>query len=262
MDASQLAIQYVEPFVLMLARFGGLCLFAPVLSTAVVPTRAKVLLVFMFAVSAFPAVAVGTPLPPAADIGMLGVSVLMEALVGVIIGLLAMLPMYATQLGGLIIDHQIGLGLGAVYNPMLDTEGTILGDLLMYIALAAFLTVGGLDAMYVGVVRTFEHLPLGSANLIASPLPTLVSLITAGFELAIRIAAPVMCMIAIEMVCSTFVMKTMPQLNIMSIGFPIKVLLGILALILAVRSMGATIAEFTNEGVEAMLRWTETLRTP
>ncbi|MGE3107020.1 MAG: flagellar biosynthetic protein FliR [Phycisphaerales bacterium] len=262
MDFPELALRYAEPFVLMLARFGGLCAFAPVLSTSVIPAKAKALLVAMFAVGALPMVALTPPLHPAPDLALLAVGMALEALIGVTIGLLATLPLYAAQLAGHVIDHQMGIGLAASYNPLLETEGGVTGDLLMYIALAAFLTVGGLDAMYLGVLLSFEIVPLGNLDALASPLPLLISLVTAGFELALRLAAPVLCMIIVELVSSAFVMKTMPQINIMSIGFPIKIIIGLIAMVISVRAMGGAITSFTADGIDATLHWVESLDRP
>lgn len=253
-------IEHIEPFVLLIARFGGLCVFAPVLSTASIPLKAKALLIFMFAVASYPGMALASPLEPAADLAMLGVSVAIEASIGAAIGFFAALPLYAAQLGGLIIDHQMGLGLGAVYNPLLDTEGTVLGDLLMYIAMATFLSIGGMDVLYVGVLRTCEQVPLASFQAPTPPLRMLTAMVTSGCELSLRLAAPVLCIILVELICSTFIMKTMPQINIMSIGFPIKVLLGFTALILATRALGGAIAEFSIDGVDTLLEWTGALR--
>jgi len=175
-----------------------------------------------------------------------------------VIGLLAAMPMYAAQLSGLIIDHQMGLGLAAVYNPLFDTEGTTVGELLMYIALATFLTIGGLDALYFGIVRTYAHLPLGHAEAMASPLGAIVSLIGAGLELALRVSAPVLCVILLETVASAFLMKTMPQMNVMSIGFALKIMLGLFILVMSLRATNGAIAGAVDEGMDVLFRWINT----
>jgi flagellar biosynthetic protein FliR len=191
----------------------------------------------------------------APDLGTLGISMAIELMIGVAMGLMASMPLYAAQLSGQLIDHQIGLGLGSVYNPLLDSEGTTVGELLMYIAMATFLAIGGLDALYFGVVQTYTYLPLGEAQAMASPLDAIVGLISAGLELALRVAAPVLCVIMLETVASAFLMKTMPQMNVMSIGFAIKILLGFFVLVMSLKATNTAIASSVEEGVNVVFRW-------
>lgn len=255
MQLTEFISTYTEPFALLLARFAGLCIFAPVLSTAAIPVRAKVLLVFMLAVSAAPAVLDPIPLRAAPDLSVLAASLFSETMIGLTIGLIAVLPLYAAQLAGFIIDHQVGIGLSASYNPLIDSEGGVIGDIIMYMSLGAFLSVGGLDALYTGILNTYTHIPLGS-TLYTAPLTLITSLVTAGFDLALRIAAPVLCMILIELVASTFIMKTMPQLSIMSVGFPIKVLVGLFAILLSLRAIGATLIDSAADNTDVLIQWT------
>jgi len=248
-------LPHIEPVVLVVARIGGLVLFAPVLSVEGMPRAAKGLLIFMCAVCVYP-FAQSHALPAVhQDLATLGAAVLIEVLIGVTIGLFAMLPIYGTQLAGMLVDQQVGLGLGAVYNPLLDAEGSIIGDLYMYLAMTAFLLIGGLDALLLGVVRSFEHMPLGSASMISAPLPTLIALLSAGFELALRVSAPVLCIILLETVSTMFIVKTMPQINIMSTGFPIKVSLGMFAVVISLRSVNAAVGDGVAAGVDTMLAW-------
>src|SRR5262249_28769287 len=151
----------------------------------------------------------------------LGVVMFQESLVGLVIGLLAAVPLYAAQLAGLVMDHQLGLGLGAIYNPALETEGTMLGDILMYIAMSIFLATGGLDALFDAVIRTYAHVPIAVRFDPASPFAVLMGMLNSGFTMAIRVALPVVGMIMLETVASAFITKTMPHINIMSIGFAV-----------------------------------------
>lgn len=248
-------LQHVEPLALIIARMGGLFVFAPVLSSAVIPTKIKALLVFMFALAAYPLVGVAGEMQAAPDLASLGVSLAIEATIGVSIGLLAAMPIYAAQLSGLIIDHQIGLGLGSVYNPLFDTEGTTVGELLMYIALATFLMIGGLDALYFGIIQTYTYLPMGHAEAMVSPLGAIVGLVGAGLELALRVAAPVLCVILLETVASAFLMKTMPQMNVMSVGFALKIMLGFFVLTMSLRATNSAIAGAVEDGMNVVFRW-------
>jgi flagellar biosynthetic protein FliR len=249
---------HVAPFLLLGARLGGLFVFSPLLSSAIIPPRIKALFVFMLTLALFPLA--GPIAVPDPDIFTLGVAVGCEVLIGVTLGLIAALPLYAAQLGGQLIDHQIGLGLAAVYNPALDTDATVIADLILNIAIAIFLALGGLDALFVGVAHSLTAMPLGGAHVFDSPLDLMVTLISSGLELALRIAAPVLGVITLETVAAAVVSKTMPQINILSIGFAIKVVVGFMALIAALAPINGAVADAVNTGLDAMLQWASSTR--
>jgi flagellar biosynthetic protein FliR len=245
--------QYVGPFMLLLARVGGLFIFAPVLSSQMMPARVKTFFVFMMTLVMFPLA--GPIAAPPPDIISLAVTIAAEAMIGLTLGLIAALPLYAAQLGGQMMDHQIGLGLASVYNPALDTEGTVLSDMILNISVAIFISLGGLDAVFLGVVRSLSVTPLGAASIFNSPLDLLVSIVASGFELALRIAAPVLGVITLETVAAAVISKTMPQINILSIGFAVKIIAGLTTLIAALSPINGAIADVINTNITTMLDW-------
>lgn len=253
MSLPEYLYQHVAPFMLLLARVGGLFIFAPVLSSPMIPPRIKSLLLFMLALAMYPLI--GPITGPDPGVFKLGLAVAGEALIGLTLGFLAALPMYAAQLGGQLMDHQIGLGLAAVYNPALDAEGTVISDLILNISVAVFICLGGLDALFIGVAHTLSHTPVGAAGLFNSPLQLVVSLVSSGFELALRIAAPVLGVITLETVAAAILSKTMPQINILSIGFALKIGAGLIALIAALTPIGGAIMDAIQHSSNSMLEW-------
>lgn len=286
-------LSHVTPFLMVLFRLSGLLLFAPALSSPLIPARVRALLVGMFALALYPTIPASQQVPIDLDWMSLGIAVVGETLIGLVIGLLAALPMYAVQLGGLVMGQQMGLGLANVYNPALDIEGDVVGQFLLYLALAIFLQIGGLDAAFLAVAKTFANVPIGAILLapppvvpdpsllgttadiaatgqVAAPsafssisfsaLDLLSGVIASGFELALRISAPVLCIILLETIATAFIMKTMPQLNIMSIGFATKVVLALLGLVLAFRAIAHVTHDDVEQSMSRMVEWAESLR--
>jgi flagellar biosynthetic protein FliR len=240
---------------MVIARIGGLFVFAPVLSSPMVPVRAKAMLVVVMGVCVYPTLPAAQFTPMRPDIFTLGAGVAAESFIGAVIGLAAALPVYSVQLGGLLMDQQIGVGLAGVYNPAIDSEGTPLGDLLLYLALAVFMGAGGLDSLFVSVVKTFGRVPLGATSFDGSPMSLLLGLLASGYELALRVAAPVLGIIMLETVATSLLMRTLPQLNVMSIGFSIKIVLGFGALVMAAFAIERAIGDEIASACAAVLRW-------
>ncbi|HYE02595.1 MAG TPA: flagellar biosynthetic protein FliR [Phycisphaerales bacterium] len=252
--------QHIEPFLLVLARLGGLFIFAPMLGSTAVPVRARALLALALAAALYPLVRVaGTPagstLPATPGLAALGLVMGFEVLIGLAVGLLAAIPIYAVQLGGHLMGQQIGLGLAGVYNPALETESDALGELMLYLAIAAFIALGGLENLFFALARTFEGLPPGAAAGLAPPLDLALALLSSGFELALRVAAPVLGILMLETIATGFLMKTIPQINILSIGFAIKIVLGLAALIAGLAVVREAAGEELLAAGRELLSW-------
>src|SRR5262249_53461138 len=129
-------------------------------------------------------------------------SIFGETLIGLSIGLLAALPMFAAQLGGLIMSQQAGITLGQVFNPSLDIEADVFGQLLQYVAIFAFVSLGGLDSLFLSLASTFTRVPVAGATASLAPTDLLVGVAGSGFDLALRVSAPVLCIVLIETIAS------------------------------------------------------------
>lgn len=250
-------LEHVGPFLLVMFRISGLFVFAPMLGGAIVPMRVRLLLCLGFAVALYPALPSSQVAAIEFDVFSLGPAVLAEVLIGTAIGLLAAMPIYAVQLGGLIMGQQAGMALGQVYNPALETESDVLGQFLLYAALVIFVLMGGLEALFIATGATFAGVPAGRAALDMAPMELLTGLVASGFELALRISAPVLCIILIETVASSLLAKTIPQINVQSIGFAVKVLITLLVLAASSGAIMHAAGTDISDALGLILRWAE-----
>jgi flagellar biosynthetic protein FliR len=258
-------LSHTGPFLLVVFRLGGLFVLAPVLSSALIPAKARALLCFVLALAVYPTLTGANTAPAPPDLLSLGPAVLGETLIGAAIGLIAALPLYAVQLGGLVVSQQAGLALGQVYNPLLDTETDVFGQFLQYAAMVMFVMFGGLEAIFVAAARTFAHVPVGRAwglggGADLAPTALVGGLAASGFELALRVAAPVLCIILIETVASALVSKTIPQINTQSIGFAVKVVITILAMVAGTAAILEAARTDMLAGVRDAADYAESLR--
>ena len=216
---------------LVISRLTGLFIFAPLLSSVMVPRQMKVMIAFGTALAIYPALDHATMIPARLDLITLAPLMASELLIGLSIGILAAIPLMTAQLAGLIMGQQMGLGLAAVYNPTIDFEGDNLGQILFFVALASYLVAGGLDMVFGTLLATFSRVPIGGVALSDAPLELLVGVVHSGFDAALRISMPVVLILTLETIASGLIMKSVPALNIMSVGFPLRVLLGLLMVV-------------------------------
>ena len=118
------------------------------------------------------------------------------------------------------------LGFATLYNPALGDEGDVVGQLFFFLALAGFLIVSGHEAIVAAVLHSFGHVPLGAFVFDTGVLTMVTGLLLSAVEVALRVAAPVIAIIFLQSIAMGFVSRTVPQLNILSLGFPLRILVG------------------------------------
>ncbi|MEC9374630.1 MAG: flagellar biosynthetic protein FliR [Planctomycetota bacterium] len=261
MNVLETILPHVVPFFATLARMSGIFIFAPLLSSAMIPTQVKVILSIAMAFAVYPTIDHATWMTTLSGLDIVGLIPLIfgEALIGFTVGLLATIPVLSIQMGGLLMGQQMGLGIASIFNPALESDGDVVGQILLYLAIAMFLSLGGIEYMHLAVVNTFANVPPGGFAMHRAPLELLVGLITSGSELALRVAAPVLCIVFLETLATGFLMKTVPQLNILSFGFPVKILVGLLMLIAAIGMIGEALHVELAETLDIILIWAENL---
>lgn len=250
------------PLTLVAFRLSGLFVFAPMLTGVAIPMKVKALLCFIMAVALFGLVRPTMPATLPGDAFSLGVIACTEVIIGAVIGLLALIPVVAVQLGGVVMGQQMGLSLATVFDPSTESETEVVSEMLLHGAMAIFILLGGLEVMFLAVAKSFTAVPVGGfvwSTHAASALSMTTGMLGSGMELALRVCAPVLGIILVETLASGFVMKTMPQMNIMSIGFGLKVLLGLGALILAMHAINDAMTGHISESGRLLFAWPQAL---
>jgi flagellar biosynthetic protein FliR len=243
-------LEHVPPALLVIFRIGGLMIYGPVFGSPAIPGRIKVFLSFLTGLAVYPLLA-GDALHGELQLNLwgLGPLIALELLIGVLVGYVASIPMVAVQTGGLMMGQQMGLGFAQFYNPGIDDEADVVGQLLFFMALAGFLLAGGHEAMMLAVLRSFEYIPIGTFHAGTDVIALLAGLLLSAFELALRVAAPVLALVFLQSTAMGFMAKTVPQLNILSLGFPIRILVG-----LGVVMAGAVVInDVAMDGVDLVL---------
>lgn len=253
-------LRHAVPYTLVAFRLAGLFLAAPVLSSQGVPARHKALLALTLAGATYPIVAARAWNPIETDLVGLIPLVLAESLIGLTVGLLASIPIMAMDMAGSVAGQTMGFGLAKVYNPEVDTDADVLGQLLMFLASGIFAAVGGLDQMFRGVLGTFDRVPIGAAGLEGhAPLDLVLGVLGGGLELALRVALPVVGICMLLMIVLGVIGKAMPAFNVMTVGFIIKLIAGVMVLALAVPAVAEASGDEVRRVMDEVSGWLSTL---
>lgn len=235
-------LAHLPAWLLVLFRISGIFLIGPFFGSSLIPNRVKIFLALGLSFCVYPML-LGSAIEGVAHQSILQVSahglslwglagmVTSELLIGLVIGFGAALPLFGIQIGGQIIDQQLGLGLAGIYNPDIDADSGILSQFYFLTALALFLILNGHRALLGVMVGSFHHVPLGGYTADSQMISLVLGLMQSMFELAIGVAAPLLCLVFLETVAMGFIARTVPQLNVMSVGFSLRIIVGLFVVI-------------------------------
>ncbi|NOS99303.1 MAG: flagellar biosynthetic protein FliR [Phycisphaerales bacterium] len=221
-------IQFMLPaFAIVLFRVGGLTLTAPLISSSAHPPQLKVAFSFIVSCMIFPVVL--RTAPTFLTIGSVIVVVFGELLIGLIIGTTVSVMFSGAELAGTMIGQQAGLALGQVVNPMLDEESSIIGQVYFLVMLMVFLAIGGHRSTVAALLDTYQTIPPGSFRLSESMVTLLEDVLRSAFIFGMRLSAPALTALFIASLVMAFMSRTMPQLNILTVGFAIRAFVALAA---------------------------------
>ncbi|MEM1355186.1 MAG: flagellar biosynthetic protein FliR [Planctomycetota bacterium] len=255
-------LPYVPVWLMILFRLTGIFVLAPVLGSSSVPRMPKVFLAVGLSFAVWPMLwndpqASANLAPAVASLSLwtLGLLIALELLIGYLIGFAASLPMVGMQLGGNMVDQQMGLAAAQIFNPDFDGDAGITGQLMFLFALSLFIAAGGLNVMLHTLGQSFREIPLGGFTQFEQIVEMVVGLMTITFEMALRISAPLLCLMFLVSVGMGFLMRTVPQINILSVGFSVRILSCVVVMMVLVGVMAGAFDEMAGEMMGRLMRF-------
>ena len=239
--------QIASDFLAITVRLSGLMLFAPFFSSQAIPPRLKAGLVIAVSVLFFPVIS--------PSLGHLELSswpslVFGELLAGAALGIATNLVFDAVQMAGQVLSTQMGFSLINILDPQTQVESTVVATFHSTIAMLIFLRLDVHLWLLRALGRSFQSLPPGTAHL--SALFTMTAVRAAGtvFTLGVQIAAPVLSATFLTDVVLGLLGKASPQAPLMMLGPPIKTLLALGILFVALRYWPAMLDRFFLSSME------------
>ena len=150
-----------------------------------------------------------------------------ERAIGLIIGLSVTLIVTGVQMAGMLIGQQAGIALASVMDPTHGNTSTVVGQVYLIVTMLIFLTLGGHRMLISALLDTFGVVPVLGFRVGDSVLVLMADLFTMAYILAIKLFAPVLIALMLATLTMAFISRTMPQLNILSVGFAVRSMVAI-----------------------------------
>lgn len=242
----------VNDFILIFARISGIVAFAPIFGAKNVPNELKAMLAFSFSL-AFTGILSPLEYTPEETTAGLILQLVGEASIGVAIGFAATLFFEVVIFAGYIIDYMIGFGFINIVDPQSGSSISIFAFFYNFLALIVFLLVNGHHVLIEVMVRSYELIPVFGADLNAFSMKYLVNLAGDIYYTGFRIAAPIFLIMFIIDFTLGMISKIVPQLQILVVGFPLKIAVGLSAIALVLKPTALFFSILLAEYRETML---------
>jgi flagellar biosynthetic protein FliR len=213
------------------ARVSGLMVFCPFLGSDAVPLPVKAGLALLLTVVLHPLHG-----PAALALGAwqwAGVA-LGEAMIGLVLGLVANFLFESALMAGQILGVQIGYSLATVFDPQTQADTPVLSMFHQMAALLIFLELDVHHWLLRSLVRSFAYLPPGAASVTLAAATGLLHAAGGIFLAGVQIAAPSLVATLVADMALGFLGKASPQLPVLFIGLAVKNLVGLTVLLAAI----------------------------
>ncbi|AQW84137.1 flagellar export apparatus, flagellar biosynthetic protein FliR [Campylobacter pinnipediorum subsp. pinnipediorum] len=216
----------VITFMLLFARLSGLVVFFPFFSHNQIPISIKTLFIFLLTVVLFPLSKVHD-----GAINFLILDILSEVMLGLCSGVLLTIVFAILQLAGEQISMVMGFSMATVLDPQTGTNSPVISNIINFIALLTFLVFDGHHLVLQFYSHSLANIPLGDfyprVGVLKYTINTFINLFMFGFILSF----PIIGLSLLSDVIFGMLMKTMPQFNLLVIGYPIKITISFAVLI-------------------------------
>jgi flagellar biosynthesis protein FliR len=224
-DLARWFSDFFWPFLRTLALFAA----APGFSSMAIPAPLKVALALVVAIVL--AGAIG-PSPPLAPSWTTLVLVIEQIAVGLAIGFAMQLTLGAMAFAGDLIGVQMGFGFAGLLDLQSGFEVPAMADFFSLVGLLLFFGLNGHLILLGVLVKSFAVVPVApSAGITLPGWHALAGAGTVLFQMGVWLALPVVAILLAAELAVALVSRVAPQINPMSVGFSVFMLVGIAATI-------------------------------
>jgi flagellar biosynthesis protein FliR len=235
--------QLFWPFV----RIGSCFMVAPAFGATAVPVRIRIVLAGAVALLVSPLVSV----PDVTPLSAAGIAItVQQVIIGAALGFSLQILFEAVTMGGEVLANSMGLSLAFNLDPINGASTPALGQLYTILVTLLFLLLDGHLALIRVLVAGFHTLPVGASGFGPSGLWSIVTWGSQLFSGALAVSLPGVTALLVANLAFGVVSRAAPTLNIFSVGLPVALVLGLIALIAGlptletsfIRLLGTTLA--------------------
>ncbi|MDQ1337118.1 MAG: flagellar biosynthesis protein FliR [Campylobacterota bacterium] len=219
---------YIVGFILLFFRFGALFMAVPIFSHNSIPVSTKAAMAFFFTIvfySSMPPLAIPITVPS------IILAILSELFFGLAIGTILQIAFNAITFAGGQISFMMGFSMASAIDPQSGISMPIISQFLSLMALMVIFSIDMHHWMLLFIDGSLQNIPLGGFIMSEDFFNYVIKAMSNMFLVGFMIAFPITALSWLADVIFGMLMKTMPQFNLLVIGFPIKIIVSFVVLI-------------------------------
>lgn len=237
----------------VLLRVGAFIAFMPFVGSPQTPNLVKAGLVMAASAAVYSMLGGFAIAPPATVLGLV-LAVARELILGAAMGLSLKLLLAGAQLGGQIAGLQMGLAISNIIDPATGGQFSIMAQWVNFLALWIFLSIDAHYWVIQAMVESFHLVPPYKFMAVVPASHWLMDVALRMFKLAVQIGAPIIATLLLTNLILGVLARTVPQVNVYLLSFPLTIGLGLLALGLSLPLWSQQLAYFLRDGGDELLR--------
>lgn len=217
---------YIMAGALVFARMLGFFRFCPIFNRKDFPSLVKIPFALIVTIFIVPFL---SPEKCLTHCDSFALSLLLNVVVGAMIGYMAQLITVAIDCGAEMINMQMGLQAATTLDPTTSSQVSILTKIISLMGILIFIHLGGIYWLFKALVRSFEIFPMYSAHI---PLPQLIKMdllikmSSNTLYMGLQIASPILLATLAQDIILGVISRTAPQVNVFTLSFLFKPVLG------------------------------------
>jgi flagellar biosynthetic protein FliR len=210
-------------------RVSGFVFAAPVFGSRLVPATVKVWFSVLFAFALVHVVRFDGGLPSFASPAYF-ILAAREVLLGLMIGFISTFFVHGVEFAGHMVGLQMGFAASSLFDPFSNNEVSVVGRFQGLLAIVLFLAMNGHHVLLSSFAASYRIVGPSANSLAASGEQQLIYATASIFTVAVRISIPVLSALFMVEAGLALLAKTVPQMNIFVVGFPLKIAVGLAVL--------------------------------
>ena len=240
-------------FVTVLARISPALMLTPPTRSAAVPMHIRALIAISIAALISPLAMADASVMPI-DLFHMIIALAAEVFLGILLGSIILLAIICLQIAGQSIGHLAGFDMAMTVDPGSNEEMPVVANMLGWLSMALLLLIGGHRQLMECCLQSFERYPAGAIVIETNWLAELEEMVQHSFVIGIRAAAPLATALLLSNLITGLLARTLPQLNILAIGFNINVLSLLVLLSLSLGSVSWIYQEELSSWLDTCFR--------
>ncbi len=241
---------WVGGYLWPLFRIAAIVATAPMLGARYVPARVKIFMILALTLVIAPNV---SDVPVVDPLSLPALAIIVQQLViGAATGLLMAMVFSAFAIGGELIATQIGLGFASVVDPQMGVQTPVISQFYVVLLSLVFVSLNGHLVIIRELANSFATLPISSQGLDRDIFWHLILWADHMFKGAVLMALPAITTLLIVNGALGIIMRAAPQFNILSIGFPVTLLIGFVVMLVTLPVVVPQFVQALEVGIGAV----------